>query len=241
MRRDNVNLARRPFANSRPVRRVSALLLTLGLVLAAVNGLLYWRFYRGQGETRARLVEIEQKIAQEQQQVAVKESMLASLDLSGQDEQVLFLNERIRQRQFGWSTLFDTLASLLPRDVRLVRLSPEKVAGRRRGARTQHNDPFRQRVPLAIEGRARSSDAIFEFLDALIASPAFERVNPVREVRNNDGTITFFLETLYLPGQATLAVIEPTLVEVPSASAPVALDAPPVPLAALLRSLRTGS
>src|SRR6185295_15528787 len=38
-----VNLASRPFANTRPLRRVAALLWLVGAVLAVVVGLLYWR------------------------------------------------------------------------------------------------------------------------------------------------------------------------------------------------------
>lgn len=201
MRRHNLNLSRRPFVNQRPVVRIAALLWALGLILMLLNVWLYWSFYQGQGQTRARLAEIGTAMDREQDRIGELESRLASVDLEAQNEQVEFLNQRIERRTFGWSVLFDTLSEVLPRDVRLTRLRPERgtAAARRERLDTTAGPP---QIPLAIDGQAKSPEDLYVFLDALIASPAFRDVNPQREARNEGGTINFALSTIYLPEQA---------------------------------------
>ena len=67
MKRQNLNLARRPFVNQRPVVRVTILLWVLGGLLLLADVALYWSFYQGQGETRVRLAEIQAAAARERE------------------------------------------------------------------------------------------------------------------------------------------------------------------------------
>ena len=201
MRRHNVNLARRPFVNQRPVVRISGLLWGLGLALLLVNVWLYWSFYQGQGETRDRLAELGAAMAQEQSRIQELENRLASIDLEAQNEQVAFLNQRIERRTFGWSMLFDTLAEVLPRDVRLARLRPERrqLTPSERRERATGTTP---RVPLSISGQAKTHEELYTFLDALIASPAFRDVDPRNERLDEQGMVMFQLDVIFLPEQA---------------------------------------
>jgi Tfp pilus assembly protein PilN len=216
VRRDNLNLAQKPFANYRPVARVTSILWVLGALLFVANFAFYWGFYSSQGETRGTLAEIQEASGRESARIDELERSIAGHDLESQNAQALFLNDRIRERTFGWSALFDTLADILPRDVRLERLAPDtqgdRQTSRRRGSVVVKEAPATQPVALAIRARARNHEAFLEFLDALTGSPAFRSVNPRGESREQGDQVSFVLDTQYLPRQAP-AQLAPVLEE----------------------------
>jgi len=202
------NLARRPFVNHRPVRRIALLLLAVALVLLLADLWLYVGYARSRRATASELDAIEAKIASEQQALAAAESTLDSAAVDEQNGLVEFLNQRIAERTFGWSVLFDRLAGLLPADVRLVSLAPSffepepaaAVRPRARAAAAAAGDtgqPPRE-VRLALQGRARRSEAILDLVDALFADPAFADPDLSREAEQG-GEVAFSLTVTYLP------------------------------------------
>lgn len=205
MRRNNLNLAQKPFANHRPVVRVTALLWLLGGLLFIANFFLYWSFYGSQGETRTTLAEIRQATDREDARIRELRQAIADHDLESQNRQTVFLNDRIRERTFGWSALFDTLADILPRDARLQRLTPEieeRRTGRSRQRSTAADADDNRIVLLEIQGAARNQEAFYEMLEALIGSPAFRQVNPRSEAAQDGGEVRFVLSTQYLPDRS---------------------------------------
>src|SRR3954469_14779665 len=160
-----MNLSRRPFVNGRPVARVAALLALLGGVLLLGNLFVYFSYVQGTGEKRAQLAQVEQQKEKERRQIAQLNERIATLDLARQNEQVDFLNEKIAERTFSWSQLFDRLAKLMPADGGLTRLSPRgivdtEVDRRRRGAPPPRKKTPDDRVTLAIGGEAKSDQAL---------------------------------------------------------------------------------
>jgi Tfp pilus assembly protein PilN len=201
-----VNLARRPFVNERPVRRAALLLAVAGLGLAAVNGWLYTRYAIERGANEGELNRIEAEIESEERQATALARQLAAADLTQQNELVAFLNQRIAERTFGWSVLFDRLEDLLPQDVRLVSLSPKEIDPRDRNraaaagaARTE------VRFNLAIAGVARQPEAVLELIDALFADPAF-RDPDLHQETFRTGEVQFTLDVVYLPRVAEALV-----------------------------------
>ncbi|MDX1632558.1 MAG: hypothetical protein R3234_11885, partial [Thermoanaerobaculia bacterium] len=122
----DLNLARRPFANTRPVVRVSILLWTVGIVLACINLWLYGRSLSGMEHLEERLETTEKQILREESRLAEAEEALRGMNLRDQNAEALYLNARIAERSFPWSRLFDHLAEVLPREVRLQSLSPRR-------------------------------------------------------------------------------------------------------------------
>lgn len=199
------NLARDPFLNTRPVVRVAILLGVFGLGLAVANLFAYWSFSQGQDVKRDRLEETRAAIQEEQERLQSLDQRRRRIDLESQNEQVVFLNRKIRQRTFGWSLLFDTLTEILPRDVRIGRLSLESIgedeAGRSR--RVGSGPDMRAgEILLGIEGEARDYDAFLDFLDALFRSSAFREANPSGDSKIQTGMFRFRLSVIYLPAQA---------------------------------------
>jgi Tfp pilus assembly protein PilN len=201
------NLARRPFVNQRPVKRISLLLVVAGAVLLLADLWLYFGYVSTRRSTASQLVEIEAQIESERAALEAAQGNLAAAEVGAQNELVEFMNARIAERTFGWSVLFDRLAGLLPQDVRLDSLSPQFVAAEamRRGpgvrrAAVAEADPGRQ-VRLGLEGRARDGEAILTLVDALFADPAFADPDLRREARQ-DGEVGFSLSVTYLPRAA---------------------------------------
>jgi len=194
-----VNLARRPFVNERPVRRAAMLLLAAGLALAAVNGWLYTRYVVQRGANEGELNRLEAEIESEERRATALARQLAAADLTQQNDLVAFLNQRIAERTFGWSVLFDRLEELLPRDVRLVSLAPAEVDPER--ARPGTAPPAvaaETRFNLAISGAARQPEAVLELIDALFADAAF-RDPDLHQETFRSGEVQFTLDVVYLP------------------------------------------
>ncbi|HEX2251752.1 MAG TPA: PilN domain-containing protein [Thermoanaerobaculia bacterium] len=208
-RQGALNLARRPFVNQRPVLRAALLLALAGLVLLALNVWLYTSYVTTRRANATELDRIEQQIAEERGRIARAEGELGSADLARQNQLVEYLNERIAERTFGWSVLFDRLAAILPRDVRLVSLSPSAARDARSRRATESDSE--SRVQLAIVGRARSGEAVLELLDALFADPAFENPNLAQESQQA-GEIAFQMSVVYHPSRAA-ALAEPVTAE----------------------------
>ncbi len=201
-----LNLARRPFLNSRPVVRVALLLWLLGLALLLVN---LWQFlgYRGRSaDKREQIARSEAEIEHQRTDLAQLQKTLDGFNLEAQNQKIDFLNKQIAERTFSWSQLLDRIAERLPNDVRLNRLAPltgdkaerqlqrEGVTGVRRSTRAS------DLVPLVITGESRSDDALSSFVQSLF-KPPFTDANLAREEREEDGkTLKFEISVQYRPG-----------------------------------------
>jgi Tfp pilus assembly protein PilN len=203
--RAGINLASRPFVNDRPVARVTAALWVLGALLALAAGWSFWGYFAGREDQREELASIEAAMEREREAIVGLSRELAAIPLDNQNQRVRFLNQRIAERAFSWSLLFDRLAEILPADVRLLSLAPRVEFGedgRRRGRAAAADEPAPgERVLLQVQAAARRQEAILELLDALFASDSFERPNLAQESREG-GETRFTLSVVYLPDAA---------------------------------------
>ncbi|MEO7795674.1 MAG: PilN domain-containing protein [Thermoanaerobaculia bacterium] len=193
------NLARAPFVNERPVRRLA---VALWLLFAIVGGLGAWqsRASRQDAGTRmAELVRLSKESVNAREQAVTLESDLRSANLVAQNERAEFLNRRLAERSFSWSSLLETLAQTMPRGVRLMRLSPESFASEPRNSTAKAQVGKRTRVALRISGEAEETEALLEFVDRLYQHPAFEKPNLARESEKKDLKLQFELAVAYLP------------------------------------------
>lgn len=200
-----LNLARDPFLNRRPIRRVASLLWVLAVALTAVNGWSYWRHFVGQDRQESELAELEPKIAEERQRLDTALDSLTRYDLSWQSEQVAFLNAKIAERTFSWSALFDHLSDVLPRDVRIERVTPHFAGTGRSRARKALRGP-EDEVGLEFTGAAEKDEALLVLLDAFFAHERFRRPNLKVESRSTDGSeVGFSMTVTYMPIAPRLA------------------------------------
>ena len=193
------NLARDPFVNRRPIRRLSALFWVLAVGLLVVDGWLYWVHFAGQGRQRTSLEELEAGAAQARRRLQAALSDLDGFDLDWQREQITFLNAKIAERTFSWSALFDHLSEVLPRSVRVERVTPQRasrVSSRRRRGRQMADDE----VILELTGAAEQDEALLVLVDAFFAHERFRRPNLKVEARTDKGSqVTFSMTVSYRP------------------------------------------
>jgi Tfp pilus assembly protein PilN len=200
---DPLNLAGRPFLNSRPVVRVSLLLWVLGLLLLLANVSLFWSYRERSADKREQIARGEAEIQRQQGLTAQLQHQLDSFDLEAQNQRIDFLNKQIQERTFPWSQLLDRIAERLPNDVRLNRLTP--LTGKKAEQQFQRSSASRRaagandRVTLSITGESRNDDALSSFVKRLF-QPPFADPNLIHEEREEDGkTVKFELSVQYRP------------------------------------------
>lgn len=230
-----LNLARRPFVNSRPVVRAALALWLLGLLLLLGNVYLFWNYRTGSADKRAEIEQREEQSEREKERVRELEARLANMNLDQQNAQIDFLNRKIDERTFSWSLLFDRLAQLMPDDVRLKRLTPITSAQLSERLRAQGASAQRQvsqgQVLLAITAEAKSDEAVFRFVDNLFrARQAFRDANWSRRILDEESNIVEYeISVVYLPRSSSSpqAAGETPIVVEEEAPAAGAAPAPP--------------
>jgi len=211
-------LASRPFLNLRPVRRLSILMWVVGGVILVLNIWLYGTAVTSRGDDRDRLLDLESRRTAAAEEVSDLKNQVAGLQLTWQNRQAEFLNHLIDQRTFSWSDLIDRLAEVLPREVRLVRLTP-RVKGGRSTPANQGPGPREKalRVELGMAGSAADDAALLRFLDQMFQHPGFENPRLASQTRGERGEVaSFSLTVAYLPGvMAAAGPDEPAEEEAP--------------------------
>lgn len=187
-----LNLAKRPFLNPRPVLRLTVLLWAVGLGVAAFNARLYISHFSGSGESREREETVKTSLEAEQTAVRQLRDELAGYDADWQNEQAVFLNQRIAERSFSWSDLFDRLGEVMPADVRVGTLSPEFGGDRRERSGPQDNE-----VVLGLRGVSKTPEVLLEFVDALFEHGSFREPNLSSEALQDDGLLDYNLSVIY--------------------------------------------
>jgi hypothetical protein len=178
-----LNLAGRPFLNSRPVVRVSLLLLALGLVLLIGNVSRLLNYRAASADKRAQIARGDAEIQKASAAQAQLQKKLDSFNLEDQNRKIDFLNRQIGNRTFSWSTLLDRIAERLPNGVRLNRLAPltgEKAERELQRSRSTARRRAADQVTLAITGEDRDDEALMAFVDAFY-KPPFSYPDLVRE------------------------------------------------------------
>ncbi len=197
-----LNLARRPFANLRPLRRLAWSLWALGGVAAIAAIWLFAAYLSGSSEKRGELARLAASTEDESQRIATLEGELERFELAAQNREVAYLNNRIAERTFAWSGLFDDLAQVLPWNVRVLSLSPLSVGTRRAGrvAGSAAGESF----ALRLVGSARDGEALLDFIERLFAHSSFADPNLEQERREGSEELQFTLTVTYRPRAAAV-------------------------------------
>ncbi len=214
-----VNLAQRPFLNTRPLARVVMLLWLLGALLLAYNLWLFWGHLAGSSTAGTRLADIGAELDRVDSQYEELENQSQALQLRSQNSQVAFLNQLIAMRTFPWSQLFEDLEEVLPLDVRLINVQPDVqrsedlgrllsgTASRRRSSRQTSGRRRRVEITdgasygtvrLQIQGEAKSEEAMLDFWQGLFDSPLFSAPEPTRDGVQRDNVLIFTMAVNYL-------------------------------------------
>src|SRR3954462_13703172 len=210
-RASSLNLANRPFRNSRPVVRTALILWLLGLLLLLGNVFVFRKYLSDSADKRAHIARGEEELLRQQKNVSDLQNQLNGYDLVRLNDQIDFLNTQIDNRTFSWSLLIDRVADTLPNDVRVNRLTPEidtKAARESRERSVQLGKLPEGAVKLQISGQTRREEALLQFIRNLFAHPSFRNPNLVGESQIESGPLVRFDVTVtYLPGGPPHSVV----------------------------------
>jgi Tfp pilus assembly protein PilN len=221
-----LNLARRPFVNRRPLRRLSVLFWVGAVALGSINLVLFWGYQSGSSDARETLRALQEEQSTEIEGLEALRAEFRKFNLEVQNEQVMFLNERLRERAFPWSRLFADLEEVLPYAVRIETLAPRIEMGRDQArSRSRNNsaaaptDPSTKWIALEFSGKARSPEELLLLVEQLFAHPAFASPDLSSESTTSQGETQFRLAVSY-------RVPSPTASELPNeADEPEGVDA----------------
>jgi Tfp pilus assembly protein PilN len=217
--RQPLNLARRPFVNTRPVTRVALFLWIGGVLLLALNVGLFWSYLRSSEQERSALADAEAATERARRAVLQLDDRLAGLNLDKQNREVAYLNRKIAERVFSWSLLFDRLSEVLPDGVRVVHLTPQGLGGREV---SPSGTPLRQEkrdVTIVMGGDAKSNEALLQFIDRLFAHHSFSEPDLMHQDRTDDGLIHFEAKVQYLPDVPLRSTVPPAATPRPGSTA----------------------
>ena len=181
----HLNLAARPYRDYRPVYAVVVILSLLTAFLMLNNVETYYRYHRETGTTRAKIASIESQTAAERKKDQEVQQRMRGLDLARLDARAKFVNAKLYERAFSWSTLLDELESVLHDDVRLVSIAPSIEEG--------------EPVSLDLQFESRSADGLESTLARLQRDAQFRDPFPTTETRSESGTWAFAIQVKYLP------------------------------------------
>lgn len=180
----HLNLASRPYRDYRPVYAVVVAMSLIAAFLMLNNVETYYRYTRDTQSTRAKIAALEAQTQQERQREESVQRRIKGLDLSRLGAQTKFVNAKLAERAFSWSTLLDELESVLAADVRLLSVAP----------RFETDGTIR----LSLLFRSKSADGMIKTINRMHADPQFRNPFPSSQAKLDEGGYSFSLTVEYL-------------------------------------------
>ena len=180
----HLNLASRPYRDYRPVYAVVVAMSLITAFLMLNNVETYYRYTRDTRSTRNKIASIETQTQQERERERTVQQRTKGLDLGRLGAQTTFVNAKLAERAFSWSTLLDELESVLADDVRLVSVGPT------------FSDSG---IQLSLDFVSKSSNGMIKTINRMNADPQFLHPFPSSQSTVETGGYAFSLTVQYLP------------------------------------------
>lgn len=180
----HLNLASRPYRDYRPVYAVVVAMSLITAFMMLNNVETYYRYTRDTHSTRAKIASIEAQTRQEREREQSVQRRIKGLDLRRLSAQTKFVNAKLSERAFSWSTLLDELESVLVDDVRLVSVGPTFTEGS---------------IQLSLDFVSKSADGMIKTINRMNADPQFRNPFPSSQSALDTGGYAFSLTVQYLP------------------------------------------
>lgn len=174
-----LNLARRPFIDTRPVNVAAGILAVTVAVLSFVSVRTVVRYLDGSRKTRDAIAGLRDDIARLEEARRATAVRIAAYDVDEMRAAADDANRITRLRAFSWSRFLDRLEKTLPADARVAAINVNSAEGADPKAGRGRNELFWVELVLISRDPAGLTNAIRSFY----GSPWFDRPTPHVEER----------------------------------------------------------
>jgi hypothetical protein len=176
-----LNLARRPFIDTRPVNVAAGILAAAVAVLTFISLRTVVRYLDDSRKTRDAIVALREETAQLEQARRATEARLAKFDVEEMRAQAEDANQLARRRAFSWTRFLDRMETTLPSDARIAAITVASAEGNDAKSVRSRNELFRVELTLV----SRDPNGLAKAIRAFYGSPYFDRPSPRSEDRSD--------------------------------------------------------
>ncbi len=174
-----LNLARRPFIDTRPANVAAAILAAVVLVLSFVSVRTVIRYLGGSQKTRDAIAALREETTRDEAEGRAAEARLARFDVEAMRADAEDANRITRRRAFAWTRFLDRLEKTLPADMRIAAISLASAEGGDAKTGAGRNELFWVELNLV----SRDPDGLPRAIRSFYGSPWFDRPTPKAEER----------------------------------------------------------
>ncbi len=190
-----LNLARRPFVDSRPVNLAAGVLSVVIVVMTIVSVSTVRSYLAGSKKTREMIGSLRAESARLDAERTTVEAALSRVDIAGLSVGAEDANSLARRRVFSWTRFLTRLEEVLPEDVRVTQISlarragavPAPAAATAGGAGTAAPAARPDEVEVQLALVSRDPDGMPKVVRAFYASRWFDRPQPASETGPEKG------------------------------------------------------
>ena len=174
-----LNLARRPFIDTRPVNVAAGILAVAVAVLSFVSVRTVVRYLDGSRKTRDAITSLRDDISRLEESRRATEARIARYDVEEMRAAADDANRLARRRAFSWTRFLDRLEKTLPPDIRIAAINVKSAEGNDARTGAGKNELFWIEMTLVSRDPAGLTKTIRSFY----GSPWFDRPAPHLEER----------------------------------------------------------
>jgi hypothetical protein len=193
----DLNLASRPIRNNTLLwgAHVALAVVVVGGTIWNVSS--YVRHGRDLKVLSAERDSFESRMADLKRRENTARRGVARYDLKELNLRANKASDVIERKALSWTRLFNQMEKVLPYEVKMASIRPVfTFSGRARSGRDKIPEG---KIPVSVEGWAKTLEAFFEFERALFHDPHFSQVEPHRFNRGDGTEVVFEMRFLYDP------------------------------------------
>jgi hypothetical protein len=176
-----LNLARRPFIDSRPANVAAGVLAAGVLVLSTVSVRTVVRYLDGSRKTRSAIAALQDETSRLEEARRITLARLSRYDVEEMRADADDANRIARRRAFSWTRFLDRLEKTLPADTRISAISLSSAEGGDAKTGSGKNELFWVELTLI----SRDPGGLTKAIRSFYGSPWFDRPAPHVEERGD--------------------------------------------------------
>lgn len=182
---NELNLAKRPFVDTRPVTAAMTVLVIVVVILSAISFRTIARYLDSSRGTTIAIAALRREIAETEERRLVSQADLARFDLEELGASAEDANLIARRRSFSWTRFLSRLEMALPSDLRVTTVALSKETDEQSADSRRKLKDGAVNVELALI--SRDPLGLSRTIRALYASPYFDHPIPRADVSPERG------------------------------------------------------